>query len=203
MRIQTTWNHSFACQLIMSAFQLVLLRILYSTCPVYSIPVLTCIQSIRTPLPADRKNPWSQSSCHHYEERIAKSKKVEGIVPLFLRITDFHLHAWIQIVENLAVTVLHGASFIGELVWRLFQTATKVVSWFLSPVAIIDSKMALNLKQVNIYLIQGIINSCNDTVSDKTLLCRTGSQKYDSSSYATGSMDPLSRHCPHDNWGPP
>lgn len=69
---------------------------------------------------------------------------MEGIGPLFVRIGDLHMHALFGVVENLAVDMILGTSFIDCSVRGLFSSERKIVLSNSRPVAIILTEKKVN-----------------------------------------------------------
>ena len=62
-----------------------------------------------------------------------------GVLPLFIRMGDLKVRVWFGVVENLAVPVLLGTSYIDRFVQGIFPQERKVVPNDSRPVAILSS----------------------------------------------------------------
>lgn len=107
---------------------------------------------------------------------ICKAVNIEGIVPLPIRTSNLHLHAWFGTVEDLAVDVLLGMSFIERCVRGILPTERKIVSWHSSPVAIILTKTAIDYLHSEYAVFNVNTNSLDDASSDELNLCRVARQ---------------------------
>lgn len=71
---------------------------------------------------------------------------VEGVIPMFVRIGDLRVRAWFGVVENLAVDILVGTSFIDRCIRGIFPTERKIVPWHSRPVSILTSSSNISSK---------------------------------------------------------
>lgn len=53
--------------------------------------------------------------------------QTDNIIPMFVRIGDLPVRAWFGVIENLAVDVLLGTSFIECCIQGIFTSECKVV----------------------------------------------------------------------------
>lgn len=69
---------------------------------------------------------------------------VDGIVPLFVHLGDLRVCTWFGVVDNLAVNLLLGTSFIDPCIGEIFPTERKVVPRHSRPVAITSTQKKVN-----------------------------------------------------------
>lgn len=53
---------------------------------------------------------------------------IDAIIPMFVRISDLCVRAWLEIVESVAFDVLLGTSFIDRCIWGVFPSECNIVS---------------------------------------------------------------------------
>lgn len=119
---------------------------------------------------------WEESVKEMESPQRQKTNRIvgnkEGLGPCFIILGDLHVCVWFRIVQNHAVDLLIGVSFIDQVIRRIFFTDQKILPWRSRPVAIISTKRAIN--SINTYntVFNGNPDSQDDVpINDHNLCC--------------------------------
>lgn len=97
-----------------------------------------------------------------------------SIVPRYVHIEDFCIHAWSGIVKNLRVDILLGISIFDQFILRTFAARQKAFSRYSGPVLILTSNKVISSVYGDTALLNVNSNLLTDDVSDFTLHGRSG-----------------------------
>lgn len=118
-------------------------------------------------------------------------------MPWFVCIGDLLVRPWFAIVENVAVDVLLGTSFIDLWIRGVFSTKRKVNSWHSTSVGIISTKSEEILNFADINPSNSSTSSPSDAGQDYNHFLRLASN-FKTVSYARDSAGLSSRRLNHD-----
>lgn len=164
-------QHSSASPLISTESCLMVHRAPYHLWQVYTIRALPQTYSTRTFYLPLESSPYNLSMGCKCERIITQVVKIEGIIPLFIRIRDLFVRGWFGIVESLPVELLLWTSSIDQCRGGRLPTTRKIVP--LHSGSAENIALMTEINPVNDYatIFNVHINLQNDALSDELDSC--------------------------------